>query len=217
MTTVGSKTYANVIAPRFSLNLKMVFVVTTLVSTALSLLYLILAERWHILGGDDSVTSEGSLASSVWVTFAIAVPIVTIASFFDELAFLPSVVLATNTVRVDGIGGGGVEMTPVGDYEEEEVESSRQSNCHGSGHEQYQHRDCDSNSNIGLEYGTYIACIDFGDQVGAWITVPIVSALGMDRADWSRLPELLLICAGLRVFTLLFLGLIPDKNGGAVH
>ena len=49
---------------------------------------------------------------------------------------------------------------------------------------------------IGIEYGSFISCIDFGDQLGALVMGWIVGAMNITREnDWHRLDDLIILCA----------------------
>ena len=64
----------------------------------------------------------------------------------------------------------------------------------------------------GLHYGTLISCINFGDQLGSWLSVPLVHILGIDRGNWSKMTELIVICAILEATSVIFLPLISTSD-----
>jgi len=190
MNTCGSKVYEEYIAPRFS-NLPKVFVVTTLLSTAISFLYLIPAQFWNTQDVTDPQI----------YSFLIVLLIGVISGFFGEITFLPSVVLATNSVQV-------LDSNDLEEVEVERNENNVESHIDGHGQNE-QYRKEKHNDSLAMEYGTYLACIDFGDQLGQWLTVPIVSFLSINRSDWSRMGELICLCAVLNIVPLLFLWTLP--------
>lgn len=186
-STSGSNVYAQLIATRVSSRrgLIRVIVMTTILSTAASLFYLIV-----------TITNENTVdATNVSMrNFLFALPISAIASFFAEIRFLPSVALATSSVQFQKVAEVARRATPT-DHEEPNANKTYHKGRNGS------------SGICGLQYGSYISCIDFGDQLGTWITVPIVSALGITRDDWSKMTELVLLCSicGLLSLTFLFL------------
>lgn len=196
MATMGSTAYTRYVAPRFHGKIRIVFIVMTLLSASVSCLYLIPA---HYYEGESTL-------SMFWIVLTIQI----ISGFVEELSFLPSVVLGTNSVQSAVVVA--TEENPaflvrdlsennlnIPDGEEDNV--TRMSNF------------SNRTSAVAIEYGTYLACIDFGDQLGSWITVPLASFLGVkSRSDWSHLGHLIAICAGLNLTSLIFLCLLP-RNG----
>ena len=196
-STLGSKYYETFIASRFT-NLIIVFLITTIMSTIVSLLYLIPA-HFDLKTMDSNQTFQH---------FIIVLTIGIITSFMDEISFLPSVVLATNSVQY---------------LDASHLHNDENNHDHDHDHGLNEHMPLDTIPNgeqqsnpkqekqhlLGLEYGTYVSCIDFGDQLASWMTVPIVSALSINRGDWSHLDDLVFICAVLSIVPLLFLCVLP--------
>eukprot|EP00549_Striatella_unipunctata_P020060 CAMPEP_0118673166 /NCGR_PEP_ID=MMETSP0800-20121206/167_1 /TAXON_ID=210618 ORGANISM="Striatella unipunctata, Strain CCMP2910" /NCGR_SAMPLE_ID=MMETSP0800 /ASSEMBLY_ACC=CAM_ASM_000638 /LENGTH=370 /DNA_ID=CAMNT_0006568191 /DNA_START=1 /DNA_END=1113 /DNA_ORIENTATION=+ len=61
----------------------------------------------------------------------------------------------------------------------------------------------------GMQYASFLSCIDFGAQIGDWITVPIVASLGITRDNhWDNLDKLVIICSIFRMTRVVFLWLI---------
>ena len=125
----------------------------------------------------------------VMQNFFLSLPIGVIASFSGEIRFLPSVALATSSVQFQ-------RSTEKNTSDQQSDQTIYESQSSGSG----------------LQYGTYVSCIDFGDQLGAWVTVPVVSALGITRGDWSNMTELILICAACGIGSLFFLLLLVPRR-----
>ena len=72
----------------------------------------------------------------------------------------------------------------------------------------------------GMQYATFLSCIDFGAQIGDWITVPIVAALGITRENhWEGLDKFVIVCSICRMGRVVFLWLIcppiPAKKSSA--
>ena len=61
----------------------------------------------------------------------------------------------------------------------------------------------------GMQYASFLSCIDFGAQIGDWITVPIVASLNITRENhWDNLDRLVVICSIFRMTRVVFLWLI---------
>jgi len=67
-----------------------------------------------------------------------------------------------------------------------------------------------------LQYASFLSCIDFGSQVGDWIAVPIVSALGVTRENrWENLDRYVAMCAFAKIASVSFLCLIRQRPATA--
>lgn len=66
----------------------------------------------------------------------------------------------------------------------------------------------------GMQYASFLSCIDFGAQIGDWISVPIVSSLGITRENhWDHLDSFIILCSIFRMSRVVFLWLIcPPVN-----
>mmetsp|Transcript_32197 Transcript_32197/g.67302 ORF Transcript_32197/g.67302 Transcript_32197/m.67302 type:complete len:222 (+) Transcript_32197:3-668(+) len=65
------------------------------------------------------------------------------------------------------------------------------------------------NISAGMQYASFLSCIDFGAQIGDWITVPIVASLDITRENhWDRLDQFVIICSFCRMTRVVFLWLI---------
>ena len=71
----------------------------------------------------------------------------------------------------------------------------------------------------GMQYASFLSCIDFGAQIGDWITVPIVASLGITRENhWEHLDQFVVICSIFRMVRVVFLWLIcPNFPGSSNH
>ena len=196
-STSGSNVYAQLIATRVSSRRGLIRIIamTTVLSTVASLFYLIV-----------TITNKNTVnVTNVSMrNFFLVLPISAIASFFAEIRFLPSVALATSSVEFQKVAEVARRAIPT-DHEE----PSANNICH-KGHKI-------SSGISGLQYGSYISCIDFGDQLGTWVTVPIVSALGITRDDWSKMTELVLLCSICGMFSLTFLLLLSPCAAAESH
>jgi hypothetical protein len=204
-TTLGSNVYAQYVAPKVTT--RETFIrwtgIATLIYTVTSLLYLLVTVR-------NSENPE----SSVWTNFILILPISAITSFCSEIRFLPSVALATSTIQFSTnifpnvAPHDAIPLSPSC--------SSSSSVLDTSSHQTTIRNASTKIGNAGLQYGSYISCIDFGDQLGAWTTVPIVAALGITRGDWSNMTKLILICFFGSFLSLTFLALLLPSRAKTI-
>ncbi len=70
---------------------------------------------------------------------------------------------------------------------------------------------------VGVQYASFVSCIDFGAQIGQWISVPLIAFLGVTRENqWNNLDRLVIICSLCRMARAVFLGLIlPSSSSPA--
>ena len=207
MSTFGSNIYAKFIAPK-NINLIKIFIATITMNTCISFFYLIVSDRWN-----------NEPEKHLLMNFLILMPITSLSAFFSELQFLPSIVLATSCVQLpidseenEHNSSSNIKLNQENTKEES---TSQLFSIEEDSTLQSAERVSDSNSDNddhdrseGVQYGLYTGCIDFGDQIGAWLSVPLVSALGINRNDWSKLSELIFICAFCNLSSILFLFLI---------
>jgi len=194
--TLASKFYENYIAPTWSSihsGLSTIIVITTILYAIVTLLNI------PILHYSTSTTGL--------VTMIICVQVLT--SFFAELNFLPSIILATTTstsINTEEEGNPN-DLTEEEDNTNlvavDELTSYRQQSK--------------TNKNDGsIQYGFLISCIDFGDQLSDWMLIPIITALGIHRSEsdtddndgWEHLDWLVGYCAIMAIISLVFLKVI---------
>lgn len=66
---------------------------------------------------------------------------------------------------------------------------------------------------LGIQYGVLLSCLDFGGQLGALLSAPLVKLLHINREEgWDNLPVFIQISAGLSLLSLTFLYLLPSKS-----
>ena len=64
----------------------------------------------------------------------------------------------------------------------------------------------------GMQYASFLSCIDFGAQIGDWISVPIIAAFDITRENhWDHLDKFVILCSFLRMLRIIFLWLICPK------
>ena len=61
---------------------------------------------------------------------------------------------------------------------------------------------------VGTIYGAMLGVLEFGSVVSGLITEPIVAALGITFQDWTRLPSLLYIATGSKMFVMTFVAML---------
>jgi len=195
MTTLSSWSYGKIFA-RFNhgWTLLLVMLGTTVASSLLSL-------------GNLAIVAEAHDTSRHWTFYLVILLVGAITTFAGEWQFLPDVVLATTTV---------------GTQDEEMVESVQRNiagvissvEVEGAASSMIKDEDCCRAARddlTGIQYGTLISCIDFGDQIGSWITVPLVTALGISREnDWVGLDGMIILTAALGLSSVLFLGILRE-------
>lgn len=66
---------------------------------------------------------------------------------------------------------------------------------------------------VGVQYASFVSCIDFGAQIGQWLSVPLIAYLGVTRENhWHNLDRLVIICSLFRIGRAAFLGLILPSS-----
>eukprot|EP00547_Thalassionema_nitzschioides_P005674 CAMPEP_0194216576 /NCGR_PEP_ID=MMETSP0156-20130528/19265_1 /TAXON_ID=33649 /ORGANISM="Thalassionema nitzschioides, Strain L26-B" /LENGTH=537 /DNA_ID=CAMNT_0038945377 /DNA_START=214 /DNA_END=1824 /DNA_ORIENTATION=- len=149
-----------------------VIAATTIVASLLSFLNILLL--------DLNVENQLKVFGTVVVVFCFT-------SFINEWKFLPNVILATTAINMEkspevNEGNSRCDELPADPespitlfHNQQSVMSMLQ--CCNCKVKQY--------SSTSMEYGVLVSCIDFGDQIASWLTVPLVAALGIDRDnDW---------------------------------
>ena len=112
--------------------------------------------------------------------FLLTLVIKTFSVFLDEWNFLPDVILSTQSV----------------------LQSSSSSDHHEGSSSRA------SSPTTSMEYATLISCIDFGDQLGALLTSPLVIWFGLERDSRDPLDTFVLVCSFLTLVPIGWLFLI---------
>ena len=162
--------------------------------------------------GASSLVSLGNLvmlnadSDNVWSFFVLVLVIQVVTGFFGEWQFLPDVVLATAAVDVSEPTVSSEEMV-----EKQVTFAMKKEPSYHQVHQQSSSSSQPTVDTTGMQYGTLIACIDFGDQIGAWVTVPLVAALDISREnDWAHLDIMIVLTAALGLMSVALIGLIKD-------
>jgi hypothetical protein len=131
-------------------------------------------------GDDDDNHNTEELASSA-VGHSAAV----------ELKEGPSVLAATRASSPHGNANNDIFM------DEHNIDSDESgTSVDGSSEEKARQHQQQQQQQIGIEYGSFISCIDFGDQLGALVMGWIVGAMNITREnDWHHLDDLIILCA----------------------
>ncbi|KAL7581261.1 hypothetical protein ACA910_006032 [Epithemia clementina (nom. ined.)] len=175
--------------------------VTTFLSGISSLSYLWMIQVSQTVG---STLGKFMVAS---VTGALCI-------WLSEWSFLPEVVLATVTLNKEpspAAPGTVAVHTPRTSY----VELPCDDNMYTEeamttiSHQSDDLEKDGQRRKRGVQYGTFITCIDFGDQLGALVSGAVVSAFGITREnDWNHLDQYIFLCALLVLASTCFLVLL---------
>ena len=155
--------------------------------------------------GED--TSSVSL-----VTVGIALVTTMVATFANEWEFLPDVIIATTSISLEEQHSNYTHGQPA----RQQQVTTDDSDLLGSGARQASLQEdllpmAQLPGDVAIQYGSLVACIDFGDQLGSLLAGPVVAILGISREnDWSNLDFFILICAACKVFPLAFLWLLKS-------
>lgn len=173
-----------------------VIAVTTIVASILSFLNILLLD----------LNVEHQLK-----VFGIVVVVSCFTGFINEWKFLPSVILATTAINVEKYPGfndddrrsdelpADIESPEMPfQHQQSKISMSQCCNCSTKQH-----------NSTSLEYGVLVTCIDFGDQISSWLTVPLVALLGIDRDnDWDHMDTFIYVTALLSIIPLALLPII---------
>lgn len=139
--------------------------------------------------------------------------------FFAELDYMPALVLSTtNVYNVDDIptkdqtndaqsnGSDRPRMNSL------DIDFNDEEESNGSGTTTLHNRKTAQRLpaiSAGMQYASFLSCIDFGAQIGDWISVPIIASLGITRENhWDNLDRFIVVCSVFRMVRVVFLWLI---------
>ena len=199
---ISTWTYGKQIAKTFSSlsGIKVVIVVATVLSSLWSLFSIPFIRAFR--ERNDDVFAGGITLICLYTVFQSA------GGFLSELSFLPSVVLATTSIVHQASTDDNSEYNhggPSNEFNESCCDTFEDPGCQvsedtdGEDHEQTSPMRLDD----GVVYGILIACIDFGDQLSDFVSVPIVGALNIRRDNrWGNLEWFVVACSFLSIFSL---------------
>jgi hypothetical protein len=182
-----------------------------------------LASLLNILMFHAHKENTSSSSNQLYSVLGFAVLAKVFGTFTEEWAFIPEIVLATTSLSVSGQGS----REEVNNSNEETLEVSRAVTGIHSESSVVQatptafsllNRGDDNNiqsgDKVGMEYGTLVSCIDFGDQLGSLAAAPLVAILNISREnDFQGLDRLVVICAAANiVVSLAILPLLGKKT-----
>jgi hypothetical protein len=186
----ASWVYGRYLAVRFHSGWGVVGLIATL-TILTSLVSLLDITIVHATFGKEAVDP-----SQRWLVLSVGV----VTSFMGQIGYMPSVVLATANVVTSTDANGTMGTRRVVSDSPYELMTPR----YDTGN-----RYVEAEHNEGIQYATSVACIDFGAQLGDWISVPIIAALGITRENqWANLDKLIILCAEMRIASLAFLFII---------
>ena len=219
MTTLSSWSYGKLMA-QFSEGSHLLKLIagTTVIAALLSLLDLIVVQQQH--------------EPSQWHAFAVITLVHLVTNVAGQWQFLPSVVLATTSITFPNDDNSECELVPNDDenvtnihmdidmdMNEKNTKHDNSNSSHSSSSiisyqqstQQQQRSCCPDHTTTAMQYGTLISCIDFGDQIGSWLTVPLVTMLGITREnDWENIHLLIFITAALSLLPLVFIPILRE-------
>eukprot|EP00536_Pseudo-nitzschia_multiseries_P014519 jgi/Psemu1/320675/estExt_fgenesh1_pm.C_7190001 len=227
VSSLSSWSYTRLFSTRFGGGRPLLWLMGgTIVLASLASLVNIAVVRayWHSKEDEEVEGGDGDAGPMSTRLLLVVVVSKIVTTFFEEWAFLPELVLATTSVSLpmtpaasSGNNGGGptAERALLTRANSQELElgpmpavsasprETRDENLHRS-NDNYNHND----KRIAMEYGTLVACIDFGDQLGSLAAAPLVAILNISRDnDFLHLDRLILVCAVANM--VVTIGLLP--------
>jgi hypothetical protein len=205
VSTVASWVYGRFLAKKYHSGWGVIglIAVSSIVASLLSLLNVLVVHM-----ANEKTTVDASLR---WLVVFVSI----VTYFMGQIGYMPSVILAT--ANVVGSSDGNTEYMD----QAREGSDDRHQNYAGdgalssedSGTSNTSYTDDEGHSGVvydeGIQYATFVACIDFGAQMGDWISVPIIAAYGITRANnWANLDRYIVLCALVRIASVSFLCII---------
>jgi hypothetical protein len=179
---------------------------------------------------ENEVDGEYSIDNKLrWLVGAVGL----IKYFFAELDYMPALVLSTTNIYTDNemcsdYGDDDKMPTSTTDgYSNDHIEVTSLSNasslklhsCNEEDNNTFESPPEERRANqvpvisAGMQYASFLSCIDFGAQIGDWITVPIIASIGITRENhWDHLDQFVILCSIFRMARVVFLWLIFPSN-----
>jgi hypothetical protein len=181
--------------------------VSSIVASLLSLLDVLVVHM-----ANEKTTVDASLR---WLVVFVSI----VTYFMGQIGYMPSVILATANV-VSSSDGNADSMDqaregPDDRHQHYAGDGALSSEDNGASNTSYTEDERHSGVvyDEGIQYATFVACIDFGAQMGDWISVPIIAAYGITRANnWANLDRYIVLCALLRIASVSFLWIIRPTS-----
>ena len=193
-STCSSFIYGRYIAQKYNSGWRIIQVIvgTTLLYSFSS--FLNIAVYRQADGGQDEIIQGG--LSFMW----LLAPIYFTSGIVAEINFLPSLMLSTTNISKS-------QDVDTDNSDNQTTEASLNSSA------------TSPFADEGMQYASFISCIDFAENIGSWITVPIVSALNITRENnFANLDRLIFICSFTYLVSLAYLYLIrPSRENKATR
>ena len=180
---------------------------------------------------------------SIDTSLRFLVAIVSLAKyFFAELDYQPALVLSTTNIYNNDDDDDAMSWKNDCDNLDDEGSKGEEEERQSASLDDFQHQQSNTTSSLsidlyqeengmmimkqhttpnntpmisaGMQYASFLSCIDFGAQIGDWIAVPIVSSLDITRENhWDHLDSFIILCSIFRMSRVVFLWLIcPPVN-----
>ena len=205
VSSLSSWSYTRLFSTKFGSGRPLVTLMagTTALASLASLLHIGVFRIYQEDGESDADGDDTTLPSRKLLLMAILSKFVT--TFFDEWAFLPELVLATTSVKVPTTSEP-VNTSEAGIMTASPIVSNTPSH-HDSGQNTSSGEENDQ-QRIAMEYGTLVSCLDFGDQLGSLLAVPLVAVWQISRENgFLHLDRLIVFCSVANVAVTI--GLLP--------
>ena len=205
VSSLSSWSYTRLFSTKFGSGRPLVTLMagTTALASLASLLHISVFRIYQEDGESDADGDDTTLPSRKLLLMAVLSKFVT--TFFDEWAFLPELVLATTSVKVPATSEQ-VNASEAGIMSENPIVSNTPS--HHDSSQNASNVDENDQQRIAMEYGTLVSCLDFGDQLGSLLAVPLVAAWQISRENgFLHLDRLIVFCSVANVAVTI--GLLP--------
>lgn len=204
VAAISTWTYNKRFAEKFSSvdGIKRVIMLATTACCVWGMLTIPFIQSFRNLIKDDKFTA-GTMLLGTFTLFRL------IGGFLNEISFMPSIILATTTViHEDTVHQNNDDH----DEDEDDVfDDELDPDINGlEPPEQSVNYPLTKTIDSGIQYGFLVACIDFGDQMSTFISVPLLTFFGVTREnDWNNLEWFIFTCSILGMLSLIFLRLLP--------
>ena len=202
-TVFASWSYGHIVSKKYAKikEITRIIIIVTIVNSIWSLLFIPFYNAFrYSIHGDKSIDGDDVDGNNNLITFDGSMTLLgfftlfqIVGGFIEEISFLPSVVLATNSL----IHLNDNESTTNRRLQELDEDISQNDD------------DIPWYMNDGVLYGFMISCIDIGDQIGDWVAGPTVKVLNIERENyWENLNWFIVISSVCSLISLLFLRLL---------
>jgi len=212
MSTLGSVvavlstwSYNKIVAEKFSSldGIKRIIMLATTACCIWGMLAIPYIQSFRSLSKDD-IFSGGTILLGTFTLFRL------IGGFLSEISFMPSIVLATTTVIQDE----AIHRNDDDDNDDDDHDAFEDDLCPNANSLEPDEYAAESSVSEpidrGIQYGFLVSCIDFGDQMSTFISIPFIVFLGVTRENnWNNLEWFIFISSILGMLSLTCLRLLP--------